>query len=123
MADNKRFTLATYINVYLYGPYHPWQSGTNETTNGLLRKCVPKGTDLSVHSQARLYAVARRLNERPRKGRGRLQYRILADLSRCSSKRSGHIIGILKASNAFNCNSNLPKTCIANGSSSETYAA
>jgi len=66
MADHKRFSLATDIKVYFCDPQHPWQRGSNEQINGLLRQYFPKGMDLSAVHQNRLNAVARRLNERPR---------------------------------------------------------
>jgi IS30 family transposase len=67
MARHQIFTLATNIDVYFCDPKSPWQRGSNENTNRLLRQYFPKGTDLALHSQAKLNAVARRLNERPRK--------------------------------------------------------
>jgi IS30 family transposase len=66
VADHKRFSLDTDIQVYFCDPQHPWQRGSNENTNGLLRQYFPKGMDLSHVHQNRLNAVARRLNERPR---------------------------------------------------------
>jgi IS30 family transposase len=70
MAGHKRFTLATDIKVYFCDPQNPWQRGSNENTNGLLRQYLPKGIDISGYSQAKLNAIARRLNERPRKTLG-----------------------------------------------------
>ncbi len=67
MADHKRFTLATDIKVYFCDSRSPWQRGSNENANGLLRQYLPKGIDLSGYSQPMLNAIARRLNERPRK--------------------------------------------------------
>ncbi len=66
MADHQRFSLDTNVKVYFCDPQSPWQRGSNENTNGLLRQYFPKGMDLSNVHQNRLNAVARRLNERPR---------------------------------------------------------
>jgi len=67
MAGHRRFTLATDIKVYFRDPQSPWQQGTNQNTTGLLRQYLPKGTDISTYSQAKLKAVARQLNTRSRK--------------------------------------------------------
>jgi IS30 family transposase len=70
MAKHKCFTVDTNVKVYFCDPQSPWQRGTNENTNGLLRQYFPKKTDLSVYSQADLNKVALRLNQRPRKTLG-----------------------------------------------------
>ena len=70
MAKHKAFTVATNVKVYFCDPQSPWQRGTNENTNLLLRQYFPRGTDLSAYSQAQLDQVALRLNQRPRKTLG-----------------------------------------------------
>ena len=70
MARHKDFTVATNVKVYFCDPQSPWQRGTNENTNRLLRQYFPKGLDLSGYSQAQLNNVARQLNGRPRKTLG-----------------------------------------------------
>ena len=70
MAEHKRFTIVTDVNVYFCDPQSPWQRGTNENTNRLLRQYFPKGTNLSAYSQSDLNKIAPRLNQRPRKTLG-----------------------------------------------------
>jgi len=70
MATHNSFTVATNVRVYFCDPHSPWQRGTNENTNRLLRQYFPRGTDLSRYSQSELDKIALRLNQRPRETLG-----------------------------------------------------
>ena len=95
MAQHKDFTVATDVQVYFCDPQSPWQRGTNENTNLLLRQYFPRGTDLSPISQAQLDQVSLRLNQRPRKTLGFETPASKAALERWETSRSlaGNIVG------------------------------
>ncbi len=70
MSEHVRFSVDTGVDVYFCDPKSPWQRGTNENTNGLLRQYLPKRSDLSIYNQRQLDAIAKSLNTRPRKTLG-----------------------------------------------------
>jgi IS30 family transposase len=90
MAQHRDFTIATDVDVYFCDPRSPWQRGTNENTNRLLRQYLPKQSDLSEHSQADLNKIALRLNQRPRKT---LEFR-------CPAEKLGEFVALTACTQA-----------------------
>ena len=121
LAAHKTFSLATDVRVYFCDPQSPWQRGSNENTNGLLRQYFPDGTDLSTFTQAQLNIIARRLNMRPRKTLGYdTPADRLADLRCVDALNPPLRRSAARCGGSRNCDAQLRISWIGNGAFHET---